>query len=353
MEAIIRNFLNEKIEKNHYTAGSVLFGKPFQPILNVQLGKISRIHSVDINERTVFDLQSMTKALCTSLLFIYKQAQGQIDLTATIDDFLPEFSPTTYLKKSITIKQLLNHSSGLSDADLEEEFASPYDMWNRIFSAPLHFPSGTSIEYCDLGYRILGKIFETKFGESLEAAVQRLIYTPLSIEGISYEPMNCFNVTGTPRAHGVIDDQQVRFLGGNLGCDGLFGNAGGIFNLLSNLVRGNNLLQKPLGNILKSELFDANLSTTNFFESLAVGPKTLGWEFHSPSLSYAGKFHSDSCFEKAGGAGTFVWFDQESECILVYLTNYGKPQPFDEQTWNKLIADLEPHTLSNLIYEAL
>ena len=83
------------------------------------------------------------------------------------------------------------------------------------------------------------------------------------------------------------------------------------------------------------------------------GSKNLGWEVNDNDFSYAGLFSSESIIEKAGGAGTFMWLDLKSGNSFVYLTNYGKPDPFDDKNWNELVHHLSPKKLSNIFYQSL
>jgi CubicO group peptidase (beta-lactamase class C family) len=83
-------------------------------------------------------------------------------------------------------------------------------------------------------------------------------------------------------------------------------------------------------------------------ETLAYGAKTLGWEINEGPANYSGPFQNARCFEKAGGAGTFLWVDQETGASLVYLTNHGKPKPFTAAAWDRLVQELDPQGLSRL-----
>ncbi len=353
MDDKIKSFLNNKIKDGVFTGASVLFGKPFEPLVRVYEGSLSNDIPLAINEYTLFDLQSITKAIGTGLLCIYLEQEGLLNLDQGIETYLPIYAPKNLNKKNITFRHLLTHSSGLSDIDLEGEHKTTYDFWHTIFSAPLHFEPGTAIEYSDLGYRVLGKLIELKFNQSLETLTNNLLFSKLDKNKISYNPIDSFNIAGCPDAHGIIDDIQVRTLGGTLGCDGLFANAGSIFSLLSIMTTKNKILEEKLGSILAKNSFPSTANLNSHFDVLSSGSKTLGWEVNTKKYNYSGNFHNPTCFEKAGGAGTFIWFDQKSEYIFIYLTNHGKPKPFDESSWNKLVADVGPNSLSDIIYETI
>lgn len=217
----------------------------------------------------------------------------------------------------ITFKHLLTHSSGLSDGDLYGEFQTKEDLWNKILTAKPTFTPGTSIEYTDLGYRVLGRAVETILGQDLQTAAQELIWKPMNLKNITYTPTDKLTVAATPDAHAIIDDEQVHFLGGVLGRDGAFSNAGDLFTLMSSLLIAKHVFQKETLSLLKDHVASSNVALNTFFDTLASGPKNLGWEINQKGLSYAGKFANPFCLEKAGGAGTFIWMDQESSFIFV------------------------------------
>lgn len=351
MEQQIRRLLRSKIDQRIFSGASIIYGKPFKKILTVHEGTLRFGMNESVNDTTVFDLQSITKALSTGLIALILEKNGEINLNDPIDRYIPSNAPQNLLNKGITFKHLLSHSSGLSDASLEGNFGSTFEIWRSMFSAPLNFQPGHAIEYSDLGYRIAGKLIEIYKQESLESLFDRFVLKNIQKKDISYSVNNPFNVAGTPDVHGIIDDEQVHTLGGILGCDGLFGSAESMFDILSEVLTEKNKILSNFSDSLLNSLVPSSNEYSSFFDSLACGSKTIGWEVNSQLSSYAGKFHSATCFEKAGGAGTFIWFDSNTKDIFIYLTNYGKPKPFNEASWSTLVNNLEPHKISDIIYE--
>src|SRR3954464_10375008 len=60
---------------------------------------------------TVYDVASLTKAVVTRVLAMKEAARGAIALDAPVAGLLPEFEGEG--RASITVRQLLSHSSGL------------------------------------------------------------------------------------------------------------------------------------------------------------------------------------------------------------------------------------------------
>lgn len=102
-----------------------------------------------------FILGSLSKQI-TAVLVLREVDQGRIDLNATIKKYLPELQQTW--ADSITLHQLLNHSSGL--VSLEK---------------PLAFTPGTQFLYSPyLAYHLLSRVLETTNGKSYDALVEEL-----------------------------------------------------------------------------------------------------------------------------------------------------------------------------------
>jgi CubicO group peptidase (beta-lactamase class C family) len=352
LESKVSQFLESKIRAGHFSGASVLFGKGEERLLSLNLGTLSSVEKTPVNSSTVFDLQSITKALVTGPLALKLVSMKSLELDSPIDSFLPKSAPRNLQGAGITIRHLLNHSSGVSDVDLEGDFATAFDLWKRIFSVPLHAKPGSTIEYSDCGYRILGKVIEKICGESLESAARRYIFSDSIASQMGYSSLDPFNVAGCPNAHGTIDDEQVRLLGGIVGCDGLFGSADATFKLMGALMEPG-ALGKSLGDWLTGNTLSLKNQAASFFDALLVGDKSMGWEVNPKDFSYAGRFHSETTFEKAGGAGTFIWLDKTTGFKFVYFTNHGKPSPFDDKTWNRLLYDVDPKGLSDLVYESI
>jgi serine-type D-Ala-D-Ala carboxypeptidase len=348
--ALLRSFINEKIQRRIFSGATLLFGRPHQKLVEIFDGTISSAHSNGIDKSTLFDIQSITKSVATSAVCLKLIQDGKISLETEISKIYPDAKNI----KGITLRHLLTHSSGLSDVVLEGSFKTPELLWKQMLSARPRFAPGSAIEYTDLGYRILGKFLEEIAGMNLQQASRELIWKPMGLKTMTYNPSDKMQTAATPDAHGQIDDEQVVFLGGVLGCDGVFSNGEDLFTFMSCLLSEDSIFNEKTKSMLLGTVTSVGSGPKNgFYESLAVGNKNAGWEINEAPYTYAGNFHSANTFEKAGGAGTFIWYDTVSKYIFVYLTNYGKPKPFNKANWERLLKDIGPHDVSNLIYENL
>ena len=118
-----------------------------------------------------------------------KLAQNNIiHLDDSLHQYLPSF---TNIDPNITIRQLLNHTSGLDDVTSIPGYPdSMLTNPNRIFTAselitwagPPLFAAGTSWNYCNTNYLLAGMIAESVTGQSYSQLLRDSILTPLQLD---------------------------------------------------------------------------------------------------------------------------------------------------------------------------
>jgi CubicO group peptidase (beta-lactamase class C family) len=134
-------------------------------------------------------LGSMTKAF-TAMAIVLLEESGTVSFDSPVTDWVPELARFD----GITIRHLLNHTSGLpdyySDSPLEglgtapgrdsvlanAEAVSVYQAWGEPLFAP-----GDRYEYSNPGYEILGLIVERASGMSFGQFLDARIFTPLGM----------------------------------------------------------------------------------------------------------------------------------------------------------------------------
>ncbi|MEI8073861.1 MAG: serine hydrolase domain-containing protein [Bacteroidota bacterium] len=156
-------------------------------------------------------IQSMTKPIVTvGLMKLYEA--GKIKLDDPIEKYLPEFknllvvndpkigtaSGTHPANASITIKQLLSHTSGLSHgispiAYDKEIFKTAFDLTiktlaervTKIATLPLMFQPGTKFTY-SFSVDLTARIIEVVSGKSLDVYLKENILDPLGMKNTGY-----------------------------------------------------------------------------------------------------------------------------------------------------------------------
>ena len=131
------------------------------------------------------------------------------------------------------VRDLLRYSSGLPVDNQKVDTDDLDAIWTFMLETPLEYPIGSSVEYSDLGFRILGKLLETIAGETLDSFAKREIWGPLGMADTTYNPAPSLvpRIAATGRGslglrpgplRGSVQDDQDWKLGGIVGCDGVF-----------------------------------------------------------------------------------------------------------------------------------
>lgn len=150
-----------------------------------------------IDAKTNFRLASFSKqftAMCIMLLV----HDGKLRYDDRFTDIFPEFPA---YGKSITIRNLLNHTSGLPDYEdlyVKQYPKTPEDKIPQIHDAEAlnlleqqtsgRFPAGTKWEYSNSGYVVLGLVVEKVCGKSFGEFLHERIFGPLKMKNtLAYE----------------------------------------------------------------------------------------------------------------------------------------------------------------------
>jgi len=136
---------------------------------------------------TIYDLASLTKPLVTGLLCAEAVESGALVLEAVASRYLSEFNQSD--KSSITVQQLLTHSSGLPAwRPLYLLTESSQDVLTAIANEPLQTKPGERVIYSDLGFIVLGFLLQRLYGAHLDGLAEREIFAPLQLTRSSFRP---------------------------------------------------------------------------------------------------------------------------------------------------------------------
>jgi CubicO group peptidase (beta-lactamase class C family) len=134
---------------------------------------------VPLTQDTVFKIGSVTKPMVAVALLRLAQA-GRL----SIDDPLSRFLPAFPQARRITLRQLMAHTSGVSDAwELAPEtVVSTADLVRHIAGQPLDFEPGHEWRYSNSGYMLLGAVIEAVTRKPWCDAVGELVFVPARMQ---------------------------------------------------------------------------------------------------------------------------------------------------------------------------
>jgi CubicO group peptidase (beta-lactamase class C family) len=150
-----------------------------------------------IDAQTNFRLASFTKQFTAACIMLLAH-DGKLHYDDHLTDFFPDFP--TY-GKSITVRNLLNHTSGLPDYEdilMAQYPNTPPDQIPQIHDAGVlkllaqqtagKFPPGSKWDYSNSGYATLAMIVEKASGKSFGEFLHERIFTPLKMTNtLAYE----------------------------------------------------------------------------------------------------------------------------------------------------------------------
>lgn len=171
---------------------SLLIAKNGEMIYQNQSGLANMELEVPINEKSVFEVGSITKQF-TSVSILMLEEQGKLSLDDDITKYIPDY-PTNGHK--ISIHHLLNHTSGIKSYTGMPSFRkqdrtdmTPTELIDVFKNEPMDFDPGEDYRYNNSGYILLGHIIEVISKESYADFIQKNIFTPLKMTSSYYGSM--------------------------------------------------------------------------------------------------------------------------------------------------------------------
>lgn len=139
---------------------------------------------------TIFRIGSVTKQF-TAAAIMKLVERGELALDDPISDYLPDFDAGG---RTVTIRQLLNHASGVPSYTSQPDFfpkGAPLDLSHEellafVADVPFDFEPGEGWNYSNTGYYLLGMIIEAVDGRSYAQFVQDELFDPLGLTRTRY-----------------------------------------------------------------------------------------------------------------------------------------------------------------------
>ena len=140
-----------------------------------------------VRVNSLFNIASVTKLFTGAALVSLAEA-GALDLDDSLQEWIPEF-PNSEQGSRISLRQLVNHSSGLNDyvaADLErwEATGAPLAqdfVLDYLRDRPLDFEPGSHWAYTNSGFYLAGMVIERASGRPWADYLAKAILEPLGL----------------------------------------------------------------------------------------------------------------------------------------------------------------------------
>lgn len=210
-------------------------------------------HRTPMQVDSVFRIASVTKTFVAALVMQLVE-DGMLTLVDTLTDWLPNsLLRNIQFADRITVRQLLNHTSGIydyleSDAFFDAIDRNPTRVWDDedvldFVDGNPYFNPGASgqWEYSNTNYILLGLIVEAATGRSLADALRSRIYQPLGLNDTYLETKENFPgnlVRGYEAAGRRVEDVTDINTGNGLADGGILSTAADLARFADGLFRG-------------------------------------------------------------------------------------------------------------------
>jgi CubicO group peptidase (beta-lactamase class C family) len=303
------------LSRRQLFSGTALVAWRGEPIFSGAWGLASHRWNMPNRVDTRFDLGSINKSF-TKIAVAQLASTGRLSFDDTIARHLPDY-PNGDAAKKITVRHLLEHTSGLGDIFTDDYFRSskalyrgPRDFFPLFANEPLRFEPGERSEYSNAGYMVLGAIIEAVSGEPYDQYVQRHVFEQARMGASGFfakdEPEPAVAVGYTRRSPNASPGE----LRNNLFNLPIRGNpAGSAYSTVEDLLRFDNALR----------------------EHVLLPPPYTAWYFGGAEPEPGSE--SDASATRAmvgtgiaGGApGVSAVLDSDGDLAVIVLSNYDPP----------------------------
>ncbi|PDZ70614.1 serine hydrolase domain-containing protein, partial [Bacillus pseudomycoides] len=213
-----------------------------------------------------FRIASVTKTF-TATVVLQLAAENRLNLDDSIEKWLPGvIQGNGYDAKQITIRQILNHTSGIAEYSRSKE-ADFFKNTKKSFTAeelvkiglslPPDFAPGKGWSYSNTGYVLLGILIEKVTGNSYAEEIENRIIEPLELSN-TFLPGNSSVIPGTNHARGyfqpdgAIELKDVTYYNPSIGSSAgdMISTADDLNKFFSSLLSGKLLKEQQLKQML-------------------------------------------------------------------------------------------------------
>ncbi len=314
----IRDELQSLVDKGEIPSVSVAVYHNDSIIWLEALGYANMEKVEKATPNTIYPIASITKSITATAIMILSE-KGLLDLDDPITKYFDSQITRSYFKvqREITIRDLLNHTSGLGTyfenqfyGETEDSRTSMalYKDYNVLFSQP-----GEKFEYSNMGYLILGEIIEKVTGTTYSDFIRSQIFEPLKMNNSCLRVCN-ESLEQYAQLYG-IKSEELPFVRTTTAP------AGDIYSTAYDLMKfGASFLDKPLNQSLLTDRTEIQMRTIQNDKTLyrdPCNPYGLGWFFEIDSIGYNAFSHEGGL----DGSQTILKVLPSENLVVVVLIN--------------------------------
>lgn len=298
-------------------------------------------HQETMTIDTVFDLASITKASATASAVMLLVQDGVLSLDDPVVKYLPALKREDM--PDITIKQLMTHTSGLTQytnyQNLLENYGSGpnlFGLFKAIAAEERIGAPGEKYQYSCLNFQILSRIVHEVIGMNMEKFLRARLWDPLGMKETTFYPTEEMVARCAPTK---FDEKEFRRgrINDNLAfysiCEAYAPGNAGVFSTADDMRIFVRMMLN--GGVLDGvKIFNPEileLMTTNRVPDHIDTPRSCGWVVWNEEeyLTPLNKQPENCCLGHSGYTGTIIWMDKYSKAYVIMFTNC--VYPIDKQ----------------------
>ncbi len=278
------------------------------------VGFSNKSDRLTLDYRTPVRIASIAKPM-TAVAIMQLVEQGAVDLDQAVSQYLPQVKGTPL--EQATIRQLLNHSSGIA------HYASPLasmsftnyptliDATKTFINKPLAHAPGTAFKYSSYGYTVLGALIEEVSKLSYEQYMRENIWSKAGMVDTSVERFG--RQVDSSKLYIKVSSKFIRSPVTDLS---IIASAGGIQSTANDLLMfGRAIIDNRLiSRDSLEQMIDVNEALS---ERIGDDPYGLGWAVLKDRNQNRLIAHSGNQF----GASSFLSIDLERAFVSAVISN--------------------------------
>lgn len=360
---------------NHVVGGFVVLVANKDKVLDCEaVGYSSVVSKTRMNVDNLFWIASMSKSF-TGAAFMMLVDEGKVSIDDPVEKYLPEFKGQMVVdpkdpahtphppKHPITIKEVLSHTSGITQELTKKQYETQDDCYLKKevadhASAPLKREPGSAYEYSNAGINTAGRVIEVVSGMPYADFVQKRLLDPLALKDTTWWPSleqgKRLAHTTKPNADKTgltewdwyaenkagIDGLQMRVLGStnvvppailsDMGHGQIFYYsthfampAGGLFSTAKDVGRFCQMILN--GGVWEGKRYLSEQAIKQMSSDQTgglLGPNSgygQGWDIKRSAQDFPGA----GSFGHRGARGTHMWIDPANQLVFVLLMEHG------------------------------
>lgn len=185
----LAKYIDNYSKKNEFS-GTILITKDDEVLLNKGYGTADYNKRIQNKPQTIFQIASLTKQF-TAAGILMLQEENLLNVYDTLDKYIPDYPNGN----NITINNLLTHTSGIPeyldytdsiDIENHDPNYTPDELIELFKNQPFNFNAGTSFEYSNSNYILLGYIIEKVSNMTYEDFIKNNIIIPLNLTSTGF-----------------------------------------------------------------------------------------------------------------------------------------------------------------------